>query len=116
MSYFKSFLNKDQGFRVTGDGGFALFVDYGHDGERQELSLRAYRKHALVDPLASPGHNDITADVNFGYLKSLIEDRVNVYGPVQQRYLAFIDTPSSESLVLGYFWLNLEFSQEWNIS
>uniref|UniRef100_A0AC35FTV5 Protein arginine methyltransferase NDUFAF7 n=1 Tax=Panagrolaimus sp. PS1159 TaxID=55785 RepID=A0AC35FTV5_9BILA len=72
--------------KVLINGGFALFVDYGHDGGREELSLRAYHKHALVDPLSSPGRNDITADVNFGYLKSLVEDRVLVYGPQEQRW------------------------------
>jgi NADH dehydrogenase [ubiquinone] 1 alpha subcomplex assembly factor 7 len=72
--------------KVLINGGFALFVDYGHDGGREELSLRAYHKHALVDPLSSPGRNDITADVNFGYLKCLIEDRVLVYGPQEQRW------------------------------
>uniref|UniRef100_A0AC34GN62 Protein arginine methyltransferase NDUFAF7 n=1 Tax=Panagrolaimus sp. ES5 TaxID=591445 RepID=A0AC34GN62_9BILA len=72
--------------KVMLNGGFALFVDYAHDGSREELSLRAYHKHTLVDPLASPGKNDITADVNFGYLKSLNDDRVLVFGPQEQRW------------------------------
>ncbi|VDK66761.1 unnamed protein product [Anisakis simplex] len=60
-------------------------IDYGHDGSRRDLSLRAYRKHQLVNPLQNPGEHDLTADVNFGYLKSLIEDRALVFGPLDQR-------------------------------
>uniref|UniRef100_A0A7E4VJU3 Protein arginine methyltransferase NDUFAF7 n=1 Tax=Panagrellus redivivus TaxID=6233 RepID=A0A7E4VJU3_PANRE len=72
------------GEKIVENGGFALFVDYGHDGNRKDLSLRAYRKHTVVDPLESPGHDDITADVNFGYFKELLQDRVLVYGPTEQ--------------------------------
>lgn len=60
-------------------------IDYGHDGTRKDLSLRAYRRHQLVNPLENPGEHDITADVNFGYLKSLIEDRALIFGPIDQR-------------------------------
>lgn len=72
---------------MTRFGGFGLMIDYGHDGSRQDLSLRAYKKHKLVHPLEDPGQQDLTADVNFGHLKSLVEDRVLVYGPVEQRLI-----------------------------
>uniref|UniRef100_A0A9J2P4X3 Protein arginine methyltransferase NDUFAF7 n=1 Tax=Ascaris lumbricoides TaxID=6252 RepID=A0A9J2P4X3_ASCLU len=71
--------------RVIQFGGFGLMIDYGHDGTRKDLSLRAYRRHQLVNPLENPGEHDITADVNFGYLKSLIEDRALIFGPTDQR-------------------------------
>ncbi|VDM48036.1 unnamed protein product [Toxocara canis] len=71
--------------RITQFGGFGLMIDYGHDGSRKDLSLRAYRRHQLVSPLENPGEHDLTADVNFGYLKSLVEDRALVFGPVDQR-------------------------------
>ncbi|CAG9537860.1 unnamed protein product [Cercopithifilaria johnstoni] len=70
---------------ITKFGGFVLIIDYGHDGTRKDLSLRAYKDHQIVHPLENPGEHDITADVNFGYLKSLIKDRTLVFGPVKQR-------------------------------
>ncbi|VDK81304.1 unnamed protein product [Litomosoides sigmodontis] len=70
---------------ITKFGGFVLIIDYGHDGTRTDLSLRAYKGHQVVHPLESPGEHDITADVNFGYLKSLVDDRTLVFGPLEQR-------------------------------
>ncbi|VBB31084.1 unnamed protein product [Acanthocheilonema viteae] len=70
---------------ITKFGGFVLIIDYGHDGTRKDLSLRAYKDHQIVHPLENPGEHDITADVNFGYLKSLIKDRTLVFGPIEQR-------------------------------
>uniref|UniRef100_A0A0N5AFJ6 Protein arginine methyltransferase NDUFAF7 n=1 Tax=Syphacia muris TaxID=451379 RepID=A0A0N5AFJ6_9BILA len=70
---------------ITTYGGFGLIVDYGHDGTKDNLTLRAYHKHKLVNPLESPGRFDLTADVNFAYLKSLVENRVLVFGPEEQR-------------------------------
>lgn len=61
-------------------------MDYGHDGSRNDFSLRAYYKHNLVNPLERPGEHDLTADVDFGYLKKLVEDRLLVFGPVEQRW------------------------------
>ncbi|EFO20574.1 hypothetical protein LOAG_07918 [Loa loa] len=70
---------------ITKFGGFVLIVDYGHNGTRKDLSLRAYKGHQIVHPLENPGQHDITADVNFGYLKSLVKDRTLVFGPIEQR-------------------------------
>ncbi|MCP9263555.1 NADH dehydrogenase [ubiquinone] complex I, assembly factor 7 [Dirofilaria immitis] len=70
---------------ITKFGGFVLIIDYGHDGTRKDLSLRAYKDHRIVHPLENPGEHDITADVNFGYLKSLVTDRTLVFGPIEQR-------------------------------
>lgn len=75
---------------ITKFGGFVLIVDYGHDGTRKDLSLRAYKGHQIVHPLENPGEHDITADVNFGYLKSLVKDRTLVFGPVEQRYVTIL--------------------------
>lgn len=71
--------------RIVHNGGFGIVIDYGHNGSRKELSLRAYKKHNLVHPLSEPGAIDLTADVDFGYLRSLIIDRTVVYGPNSQR-------------------------------
>lgn len=72
--------------RITTFGGFSLLVDYGHDGTRNTPSFRAYKSHKQVDPLLNPGMVDLTADVDFGYLSTLVEDRALVYGPTEQRY------------------------------
>ncbi|UMM24317.1 hypothetical protein L5515_004601 [Caenorhabditis briggsae] len=71
--------------RITTFGGFSLLVDYGHDGSRNTHSFRAYKNHEQVDPLSNPGVVDLTADVDFGYLTTLVEDRALVYGPIEQR-------------------------------
>lgn len=70
---------------ITKYGGFALFIDYGHDGSRRDLSLRAYHKHQQVNPLEHPGKYDLTADVNFEYLKNIITNEALTFGPTEQR-------------------------------
>jgi len=51
--------------------GVAIVLDYGgaaHEIRGEHLprgTLRAYRQHAIVDPLADPGSADLTADVDF---------------------------------------------------
>lgn len=64
-----------------------LMVDYGHDGSRKDLSLRAYKGHQIVHPLENLGNHDLTADVNFGHLKSIVENQALVYGPIEQRWV-----------------------------
>uniref|UniRef100_A0A8R1IWC7 Protein arginine methyltransferase NDUFAF7 n=1 Tax=Caenorhabditis japonica TaxID=281687 RepID=A0A8R1IWC7_CAEJA len=73
--------------RITVFGGFALLVDYGHDGDRNTHSFRAYKRHKQVNPLENPGNVDLTADVDFGYLKGLVADKAVVFGPTEQRNL-----------------------------
>lgn len=72
--------------RITCYGGFGIFIDYGHNGERQSFSLRGYKNHKEVENLLkNPGEYDITADVNFEYLKKLVEEDALVFGPITQR-------------------------------
>ncbi|KAF7634057.1 Protein arginine methyltransferase NDUFAF7 [Meloidogyne graminicola] len=71
--------------KFTINGGFALIIDYGHDGERRTHSLRAYSNHSIVDPLDCPGRVDLTADVDFGELKRSIKGKCLTFGPVEQR-------------------------------
>ena len=54
--------------RIATDGGALLVADYGHGGEKGD-TLRAFKGHALADPLKEPGDADLTADVDFSYLK-----------------------------------------------
>ena len=37
--------------------------------------FQAFRDHKLHDPLCEPGTADLTADVDFSYLKSLVSDQ-----------------------------------------
>jgi NADH dehydrogenase [ubiquinone] 1 alpha subcomplex assembly factor 7 len=46
-------------------GGAALFIDYGRDRPGPGDTLQALRGHRKEPPLASPGHADLTAHVDF---------------------------------------------------
>jgi len=54
--------------RIGQQGGNALIIDYGHQGEKED-TLRGFRNHKLVSVLEQPGDTDITADVNFDHVK-----------------------------------------------
>uniref|UniRef100_A0A7N6AEP3 Protein arginine methyltransferase NDUFAF7 n=1 Tax=Anabas testudineus TaxID=64144 RepID=A0A7N6AEP3_ANATE len=70
--------------RITEDGGAALIADYGHDGTKTD-TFRAFKGHQLHDVLASPGTADLTADVDFSYLRRMAGGGVACMGPVTQR-------------------------------
>ncbi|MBP0482339.1 class I SAM-dependent methyltransferase [Sagittula salina] len=55
------------GRRIAAHGGVALVIDY---GDRQSIgdTFQALRRHAPVDPFATPGEADLTAHVDFGAL------------------------------------------------
>ncbi|XP_073816902.1 protein arginine methyltransferase NDUFAF7 homolog, mitochondrial [Musca autumnalis] len=71
--------------RFESDGGIGLIMDYGHFGEKSD-TFRAFKKHALHDPLKSPGTADLTADVDFRQIKNIAEknNQVVCFGPVEQ--------------------------------
>lgn len=69
--------------RLNRDGGCSLIVDYGHNGEKTD-TFRAFKRHALHDPLCEPGTADLTADVDYSYLQKMVKDKACVYGPVTQ--------------------------------
>jgi len=54
--------------RLAGQGGAALFIDYGHDEPRTGSTLQAVRAHRKVDPFVDPGEADLTAHVDFSAL------------------------------------------------
>uniref|UniRef100_A0A1I8B7S1 Protein arginine methyltransferase NDUFAF7 n=1 Tax=Meloidogyne hapla TaxID=6305 RepID=A0A1I8B7S1_MELHA len=56
-----------------------------HNGDRKTHSLRAYSHHSIVDPLDCPGRVDLTADVDFGEIKRIVEGKSLTFGPVEQR-------------------------------
>ncbi|KAK0205044.1 S-adenosyl-L-methionine-dependent methyltransferase [Desarmillaria ectypa] len=64
-------------------GGCALVVDYGGDSPFGD-SFRAFKGHQIVDVFDRPGECDLTANVDFGYIKEAIGDLVPTYGPLPQ--------------------------------
>ncbi|CDW53683.1 protein midA, mitochondrial [Trichuris trichiura] len=70
--------------KITSFGGAALVVDYGQDGNGGD-TLRAYSSHKQVDPLSNPGFCDLTADVDFNYLRQQVNNEVYTIGPISQR-------------------------------
>ncbi|XP_071324204.1 protein arginine methyltransferase NDUFAF7, mitochondrial isoform X1 [Trachinotus anak] len=70
--------------RITEDGGAALIADYGHDGTKTD-TFRGFKGHQLHDVLASPGTADLTADMDFSYLRRMAGGGVACLGPVSQR-------------------------------
>jgi len=59
--------------RLSGQGGAALFIDYGHDTPRIGSTLQAVRAHRKVDPFVAPGEADLTAHVDFPTLSQVAE-------------------------------------------
>lgn len=70
--------------RIQQDGGAALIADYGHDGTKTD-TFRGFKGHQLHDVLSSPGSADLTADVDFSYLRRMAGGGVACLGPVTQR-------------------------------
>lgn len=48
-------------------------------------TLRAFKNHEPWPPLKDPGEADLTADVDFGYLKRHLKDKAVLFGPVDQK-------------------------------
>ncbi|XP_058879491.1 protein arginine methyltransferase NDUFAF7, mitochondrial-like isoform X2 [Acipenser ruthenus] len=73
--------------RISEDGGAALIADYGHAGDKMD-TFRGFHGHKLHDVLVAPGTADLTADVDFRYLRRMTDERVLTFGPItQQQYL-----------------------------
>ncbi|XP_055474600.1 protein arginine methyltransferase NDUFAF7, mitochondrial [Psammomys obesus] len=70
--------------RIALNGGAALIVDYGHDGTKTD-TFRGFCGHQLHDVLIAPGTADLTADVDFSFLRRMAQGKVASLGPVQQR-------------------------------
>ena len=51
--------------RIVRTGGGALLIDYGRDAPGVGDTLQALSRHRKVDPLASPGHADLTVHADF---------------------------------------------------
>ncbi|KAE9405175.1 DUF185-domain-containing protein [Gymnopus androsaceus JB14] len=79
-------------------GGCGLIIDYGNDNafgnSRRFLHVyiltfsflaRDFKNHQVVDIFHRPGECDLTANVDFAYLKESMQDLVPVYGPMTQK-------------------------------
>lgn len=86
--------------------GCALVCDYGFEDPESEKwdtahnpdtsrihttrsnrdTFRAFRNHQPHQPLKDPGEADLTADVDFGYLKQQLNDKALIFGPVSQSH------------------------------
>ena len=73
------------GRRLSGQGGAALVIDYGHAETATGETLQAVGHHAYADPLTTPGEIDLTAHVDFQALARAVEAMgVKGYGPIDQ--------------------------------
>ncbi|CAK6434911.1 unnamed protein product [Pipistrellus nathusii] len=69
--------------RIALTGGAALIADYGHDGTKTD-TFRGFCGHKLHDVLIAPGTADLTADVDFSYLRRMAQGTVASLGPIKQ--------------------------------
>ncbi|XP_072032555.1 protein arginine methyltransferase NDUFAF7, mitochondrial-like isoform X2 [Amphiura filiformis] len=76
-------ITQEMAARIEEDGGMGLIVDYGHDGTKTD-TIRGFKKHALHDVLSEPGTADLTADVDFSYIREMVQQSVCTFGPVNQ--------------------------------
>ena len=66
-------------------GGAALVIDYGYSESAAGETLQAVQDHRFADPLAAPGHADLTAHVDFAALAATAERiGVRTHGPTTQ--------------------------------
>uniref|UniRef100_A0A8C5LA97 Protein arginine methyltransferase NDUFAF7 n=1 Tax=Jaculus jaculus TaxID=51337 RepID=A0A8C5LA97_JACJA len=70
--------------RIALTGGAALIADYGHDGTKTD-TFRGFCGHKLHDVLIAPGTADLTADVDFSYLRRMAQGKVASLGPIKQK-------------------------------
>ncbi|CAG8486935.1 34657_t:CDS:2 [Racocetra persica] len=81
-------ISKQIAKHIKDNGGASLIIDYGQDFI-QGNTLRAIKQHEFVHPLSDPGQADLSADVDFCYLKESVTDLaylllVDTYGPITQ--------------------------------
>lgn len=68
---------------ITSNRGLGLVIDYGQDWTQGE-TFRGIKNHKFANPLGEPGSMDLTADVDFSYLRFAAMNRAQCYGPIEQ--------------------------------
>lgn len=72
--------------RLNVSKGCMLICDYGFEGDDHDRdTFRAFQHHKIQPPLDQPGEADLTADVDFGYLKKHLQGKATIFGPVDQK-------------------------------
>ncbi|KAL0567551.1 hypothetical protein V5O48_014437 [Marasmius crinis-equi] len=66
-------------------GGCGLIIDYGGD-TFFDNSRRAFKDHEIVDLFYRPGECDLTANVDFAYLREAMQELVPAYKPLSQNH------------------------------
>lgn len=71
--------------RFKGQGGSALWIDYGHSAHGKGDSFQALKDHQYIDVLLQVGEADLTSHVNFAALSdAALACGLEVYGPAEQ--------------------------------
>ncbi|KAJ1875096.1 hypothetical protein H4R99_005003 [Coemansia sp. RSA 1722] len=70
---------------ISANKGMGLVVDYGQDWTQGD-TFRGIKNHKFDNPLSSPGSMDLTADVDFSYLRYAAKDKASCFGPVEQGF------------------------------
>jgi len=65
---------RDVAARLKGNGGVALFIDYGHARSGRGDTLQAVRGHRFSPVLADPGEQDLTSHVDFEAVQRTARD------------------------------------------
>ncbi|KAJ2833559.1 hypothetical protein FBU31_001887 [Coemansia sp. 'formosensis'] len=68
---------------ISANNGMGLIIDYGADWTQGD-TFRGIKNHRFANPLTSPGSMDLTADVDFSYLRFAANGRAKCYGPIEQ--------------------------------
>lgn len=77
--------------RLNQNPGLFLACDYGFSRQVDQLAsisrdtFRSFKNHQQWDPLMEPGTADLTADVDFDAIKTLVQDKVTCFGPITQK-------------------------------
>ncbi|MDB5432069.1 MAG: SAM-dependent methyltransferase [Caulobacter sp.] len=75
-------LGAELGAMVVRDGGAALLIDYGRAEAEFGDTLQALEKHEKVDPLARPGHSDLTVHADFPTVLTAAQSVGAAVGPI----------------------------------
>ncbi|KAJ2741563.1 hypothetical protein GGI20_005099 [Coemansia sp. BCRC 34301] len=68
---------------ISANNGMGLVIDYGADWTQGD-TFRGIKEHRFANPLSLPGSMDLTADVDFSYLRFAANGRAKCYGPIEQ--------------------------------
>ncbi|KAJ2547541.1 hypothetical protein EV175_005181 [Coemansia sp. RSA 1933] len=68
---------------ITARGGMGLAIDYGQDWTQGD-TFRGIKAHRFAHPLSAPGSMDLTADVDFSYLRHAAAGKAKCHGPIEQ--------------------------------